>query len=156
MSRKDILVKARELIAEDGWVPSTGVTGGPHCAASALSEAGGVEWHNGAIPVPVLAPWRVLKVLWAARSLDTGVSVMRLPEWNDRQRHAGDVLAVFDEAIGKKTEAGLDGPSRTITVEPIEEPVIPRETPAPSEPAEPVERPEKTPEREPEKVPAGA
>lgn len=45
--------------------------------------------------------------------------------------------------------AGLDGPSRTITVEPIERP----ET-APPPPREPEPTPEREPEREPEEVPA--
>jgi hypothetical protein len=52
----------------------------------------------------------------------------------------------------ERPEGSLPGPSRTITVEPIE---LPREEPAP--PAEPpVEEPSpvEAPEREPEKLPA--
>ncbi len=51
-------------------------------------------------------------------------------------------------------EATLPGPSRTITVEPIE---VPREDPIPTEWPEESPRPEEAPrqpEKEPEKVPA--
>ena len=51
---------------------------------------------------------------------------------------------------GAGTVASLPGPSRTITVEPIE---VPSEQPAPAEEPAPVEEPAE-PVKEPEKIPA--
>lgn len=76
----------------------------------------------------------------------------RIIRWNDFYwRKKEQVLLVLDKAIAAEVkrnppDANLPGPSRTITVEPIETPVVAPE-PVPSEP-------EKQPEKDPEKVPA--
>ena len=51
------------------------------------------------------------------------------------------------------TRAGLDGPSRTIILDPVEEPQPIRRT-EPEPLREPEPEPTRAPEREPEKVPA--
>jgi hypothetical protein len=52
--------------------------------------------------------------------------------------------------VSQEPQAGLDGPSRTIILDPVEEP-----QPLPERVPEPVpEEPAEAPEREPEKIPA--
>jgi hypothetical protein len=137
----DVLRDAKQLIVTEGWWQA----GQEHdrgdgriraCAVSSVTRSGFGSWDR--IDGAITALTRVI-----------GVSDARvIADWNDApERTLEDVLSAFDRAIELASpEAGLDGPSRRITVEPVE---VPQEAPV-EEPAQPA--PTKVPEKEP--VPA--
>lgn len=153
MNDQQVLVAARHVMEDRGyhWYGTLSEGSYPVCPATAIAAVVGEPSYREGIKHP--AALRLARRFAPDAVLDLSSAV----QWAQvrRNRRASfttqEVLAYFDAEI----QAGLDGPSRTIIVEPIETPTItPRENPEPA-PAEAPESPERTPEREPEKVPAG-
>lgn len=169
---EEVLRDTRELV-EQGWRRGADYWAGSYCTRGAIRQASEIlraaaplnsfEWAAQEAAAQEAAYKAVVKKLplsW--RLFRIGGHQAMIVRWNDYAfRRKQQVLRVLDKAIkaeakkaakarkrAEKSEepcANLPGPSRTITVEPIEEPAF---VPEP----EPQEAPEQP--AEPEKVPA--
>lgn len=84
-----VLMEARQILVDDGWVPYCGARqrGYPNCAVTAITAAGGAE-DDIALLVQALPRRRWWQHQWRS-----------VPQFNDAQTSVEPILALYDRAI---------------------------------------------------------